>query len=42
MNAPLPLKITKEVASKAYDEVARVSNEVAGRLTARLASETQG
>ena len=42
MNAPLPLKITKEVARKAYDEVARVSNEVAGRLAARLASETQG
>ncbi|HQS92550.1 FAD-linked oxidase C-terminal domain-containing protein [Polaromonas sp.] len=42
MNAPLPLKITREVATKAYDEVARVSNEVAGRLAARLAGETRG
>ena len=42
MNAPLPLKITREAASHAYDDVARVSNEVAGRLAARLAAETQG
>ena len=42
MNAPLPLKITREAASQAYDDVARVSNEVAGRLAARLAAETQG
>ncbi|MEO6320115.1 MAG: FAD-linked oxidase C-terminal domain-containing protein, partial [Polaromonas sp.] len=42
MNAPLPLKITREAASHAYDDVASVSNEVAGRLAARLAAETQG
>ncbi|MBT9476594.1 FAD-binding and (Fe-S)-binding domain-containing protein [Polaromonas sp.] len=42
MNAPLPLKITREAAAHAYDNVARVSNEVAGRLAARLAAETQG
>ena len=42
MNAPLPLKITREAAASAYDDVARISNEVAGRLAARLASETRG
>ena len=42
MNAPSPLKVTKETAAHAYDNVARASNEVAGRLAARLASETQG
>jgi FAD/FMN-containing dehydrogenase/Fe-S oxidoreductase len=42
MNAPLPLKITRDAASHAYDDVARVSNEVAGRLAARLAAETRG
>ena len=42
MNASLPLKITREAASHAYDDVARASNEVAGRLAARLAAETQG
>ena len=42
MNAPRPLKITQQAASRAYDEVARLSNEVAGRLAARLAAETQG
>ena len=42
MNAPLPLKITREAAAHAYDDVARVSNEVAGRLAAALAAETQG
>ncbi len=42
MNAPLPLKITQEAAAHAYDDVARVSNEVTGRLAARLATETQG
>ena len=42
MNAPLPLKITQETAAHAYDDVARVSNEVAGRLAAQLAAETQG
>ncbi|MFM9901601.1 MAG: FAD-binding oxidoreductase, partial [Polaromonas sp.] len=42
MNAPLPLKITQALKTTAYDDVARVSNEVAGQLAARLASETQG
>jgi FAD/FMN-containing dehydrogenase/Fe-S oxidoreductase len=42
MNAPLPLKVTQDTAAHAYDKVARISNEVAGRLAARLASETRG
>jgi FAD/FMN-containing dehydrogenase/Fe-S oxidoreductase len=42
MNAPLPLKVTQETAAHAYDNVARISNEVAGRLAAKLASETRG
>ncbi|MFC5522009.1 FAD-binding and (Fe-S)-binding domain-containing protein [Polaromonas jejuensis] len=42
MNAPLPLKISQDAAAQAYDDVARVSNEVAGRLAARLAAETRG
>ncbi len=42
MNAPLPLNITQQAAAQRYDAVARVSNEVAGRLAARLATETQG
>ena len=42
MNAPLPLKVTRETAAHAYENVARVSNEVAGRLATRLAAETSG
>ncbi len=42
MNAPLPLKVARQAEGQAYDIVARASNEVAGRLAARLASETQG
>ena len=42
MNAPLPLKVTRESAHQAYDAVASISNEVAGRLAQRLATETQG
>jgi FAD/FMN-containing dehydrogenase/Fe-S oxidoreductase len=42
MNAPLPLTITREAAAQTYDDVARASNEVAGRLAARLTAETQG
>ncbi|MGH6637585.1 MAG: FAD-binding and (Fe-S)-binding domain-containing protein, partial [Polaromonas sp.] len=42
MNAPLLLKVTQKTAARAYDDVARVSNEVAGRLAARLAAETRG
>jgi FAD/FMN-containing dehydrogenase len=39
---PPPLKVTREAAALAYDSVARASNEVAGRLAQRLASETSG
>ena len=42
MNAPLPLRVSREVAAHAYDDVARVSNEVAGKLAERLASHTLG
>ncbi len=42
MNAPLPLTVAREAAATAYDDVARASNEVAGRLAARLAAETEG
>src|SRR6478735_11821574 len=42
MNAPLPLKVAREAAQHAYDDVAHASNEVAGRLAQRLAAETQG
>ena len=42
MKAPLSVKVTQETAAHAYDNVARASNEVAGRLAARLAGETQG
>ncbi|MDB5941259.1 MAG: hypothetical protein JWQ13_825, partial [Ramlibacter sp.] len=42
MNAPLPLKVTRDASFQAYDKVAGASNEVAGRLAQRLASETQG
>ncbi len=42
MNAPLPLNVTKTLANDAYETVARISNEVAGRLAARLTAQTQG
>ncbi|MDO9198711.1 FAD-binding and (Fe-S)-binding domain-containing protein [Rhodoferax sp.] len=42
MNAPLPLKVAQQAAAPTYEAVSRVSNEVAGRLAARLASETRG
>src|SRR3954465_11675376 len=42
MNAPLPLKVAREAAQHAYDDVSHASNEVAGRLAQRLAKETQG
>ena len=42
MNAPLPLNVTQASASDAYETVARISNDVAGRLAARLTAETQG
>ena len=41
MNAPLPLHFTRS-GPQTYEQVARVSNEVAARLAARLASQTQG
>ncbi len=36
------MQVTRQSAAQAFDAVAGVSNEVAGRLAARLASETQG
>ena len=42
MGAALPTAVPAGDAKHAYESVARVSNEVAGRLAARLASETQG
>src|SRR5438128_1917982 len=42
MYAPLPLNITQQTAAQAYDRVSPLSNEVAGRLAARLAAETRG
>jgi FAD/FMN-containing dehydrogenase len=42
MNAPLPLKVARDVPGNAYDTVSQASNEVAGRLAQRLAAETQG
>jgi FAD/FMN-containing dehydrogenase/Fe-S oxidoreductase len=42
MNAPLPLQVTQQAAANAYETVAPLSNEVVGRLAARLASETRG
>ena len=41
MNAPLPLHVTRS-GPQTYEQVARVSNEVAARLAARLTSQTQG
>ncbi len=42
MNAPLPLKVTRDVAAQASEAVARASNDVAGLLAKCLAKETQG
>jgi FAD/FMN-containing dehydrogenase/Fe-S oxidoreductase len=42
MNAPLPLKVARSVPGATYDKVSQASNEVAGKLAQRLASETQG
>lgn len=41
MNAPLPLTVARE-ADGGYDRVAAATNEVAGRLAQRLATETRG
>ena len=40
MNAPLPADVSRQ--AQVYDKVARAGNEVAGRLAANLASQTQG
>ncbi len=42
MDTSPPLEISRKAGTRTYDDVARVSNEVAGRLAARLASETRG
>ncbi len=42
MNAPLPLRVAQGNAAQVYDRVSFAGNEVAGRLAARLASETCG
>ncbi len=42
MNAPLPLNVTQPTSSSTYEAVSRISNEVAGRLAARLRAETKG
>ncbi len=42
MNAPLPANVTQASASQTYEAVSRLSNEVAGRLAARLRAETRG
>ncbi len=44
MNAPLPPNVARQAKAheKTYNQVARTSNEVAGRLAARLTSDTQG
>jgi len=42
MNASLPLNVTQPTSSSTYETVSRVSNEVAGRLAARLRAETKG
>jgi FAD/FMN-containing dehydrogenase/Fe-S oxidoreductase len=42
MNAPLPLKITREAAGRAYNDVSRLSNEALGRLAEKLATHTTG
>ena len=41
MNAPLPRHLTESPANT-YERVAHISNEVAGKLAARLRAETQG
>ena len=41
MNAPLPLHVIRS-GPQTYEQVARISNEVAARLAARLTSQTKG
>ena len=42
MNAPLPRTITQASSAQAYEQAARATNEVAGQLAARLATEARG
>ena len=42
MNAPLPLNLAQASPGQTYEAVAAISNEVAGRLAARLCAETKG
>ncbi|MEY2800921.1 MAG: hypothetical protein RL513_505, partial [Pseudomonadota bacterium] len=42
MNARVPVTVGRQDADSAYDTVARLGNEVAGRLAQRLAAETTG
>jgi FAD/FMN-containing dehydrogenase/Fe-S oxidoreductase len=42
MNTPLPLKVARTGSGSAYDTVAKASNEVAGLLARRLATEGRG
>ena len=42
MNAPLPRAVTQASSAQTYEQVSAFSNEVAGRLAARLTSETRG
>ena len=42
MNAPLPRAATQASSAQVYDQTARTTNEVAGRLAARLSTETRG
>lgn len=42
MNAPLPSAIVEDSREPIYEQVARIGNEVAGQLAARLSDETLG
>lgn len=42
MNAPLPANVIEQTVNPTYDEVARVSNEVAGQLAKQLSIHTRG
>ena len=40
MSTPPPLKASRAAAARVYEDVAGISNDIAGRLAARLATET--
>ena len=42
MNASLPRAVTQASSAAIYEQTATFSNEVAGRLAARLSAETRG